>query len=475
MNRMHTQWTIAWGLLLLAGLLMTLTGCGPGRPPGVTPEPLTEMPPPQTTPGSGAVEPIVSLFQSPIQTPTPTPTPWIEPPPPTRRPTPTTTVFWTLTPRSTSTRRPGPTATPIPPRPPAPNAAGTLLYLARSIDNPHASFRLYAIGVDENGQPSGQPVSVLMIQEGLGIGGIFGSPDGRSILVAAGGLHTMFPYLLDVETLTFHSVFQQPVSGRLFGWHPDGHTILVWADEGLEAGLWLVDLGTGAHTVLTFLDEPDAPASPVQGAAVSPDGQWVAFIAPSDTVHGAMWLVSTTGGDARVLSNLSGVNYVFSWSPDSTHILYAGGPAATDTPILGGPLWLMDAHGQNNRPFLNPFIFGWGFEPVWSPNGQWIALTGHDEGQDFGCAQKDPRPDPETCEFEGTGIYMENIVTGEMRRLARGIRPTWSPDGLMLAFLSNEGGGPEIWVIQADGTGLRQVTAIGQFQYFQPVWVPVGR
>ena len=53
MNGMHARWTIALGPLLLAGLLMTLAGCGPGWSPGVTPEPLTEIAPPQTTPGSG--------------------------------------------------------------------------------------------------------------------------------------------------------------------------------------------------------------------------------------------------------------------------------------------------------------------------------------------------------------------------------------------------------------------------------------
>ena len=68
MNGMHARLTIVLRPLLLAGLLMTLTGCGPGRSPGVTPEPLTEMAPPQTTPDSGAVEPVVSLFQSPIHT-----------------------------------------------------------------------------------------------------------------------------------------------------------------------------------------------------------------------------------------------------------------------------------------------------------------------------------------------------------------------------------------------------------------------
>jgi len=204
--------------------------------------------------------------------------------------------------------------------------------------------------------------------------------------------------------------------------------------------------------------------------------------------HEAIWLVSTEGGDARVLSDLSGVNYVFSWSPDSNSILYAGGPVAGaprvdakspsgGTPNPGGPLWLIDAQGQNNRPLSGPFIFGWGFEPVWSPDGLWIAFTGRDEGQPFGCAQKQKGPTPasETCIFEGTGVYIENILTGQVRRLASGIEPAWSPDGAMLSFISNISGSPEIWVIRMDGAGLRQVTTAGQYQYYRPAWIAGGR
>ena len=84
MNGLHMRLTIALGALLLAGLLVVLASCGPGWPPSVTPEPLTEVAQPQAMPSS-TTGPIVSLFQSPIQTPTPVPTLWIEPPPPTRR------------------------------------------------------------------------------------------------------------------------------------------------------------------------------------------------------------------------------------------------------------------------------------------------------------------------------------------------------------------------------------------------------
>src|SRR5919109_4079835 len=37
--------------------------------------------------------------------------------------------------------------------------------------------------------------------------------------------------------------------------------------------------------------------------------------------------------------------------------------------------------------------------------------------------------------------------------------PSWSPDGTQIAFRSEPGGEPEIWVMHADGTGQRRLTA----------------
>ena len=38
--------------------------------------------------------------------------------------------------------------------------------------------------------------------------------------------------------------------------------------------------------------------------------------------------------------------------------------------------------------------------------------------------------------------------------------PAWFPDGRRIAFQSDRSGSMEIWVMNADGTGLRQVTGV---------------
>ena len=466
MNRMHTQWTIAWGLLLLAGLLMTLTGCGPGRPPGVTPEPLTEMAPPQTTPDSGAVEPVVSLFQSPIQTPTPTPTPWIEPPPPTRRPTPTATQL-PPTPVWISPT-PFPTLTPAPTFTPAPGVEGFVLYQRK---DPEGEV-IYRLPVDAVGRAV---APAARIPDSLGQAGpLYPSPDGRYVAIIHGVETGHVISILQVASGQITSLIKDlraaafGVPGQFLHWHPNSREVLYKTIEGSEPGLWRVDIHSGEHKVVAQPNPPDG----ITGGAISPDGQVIIYAwYRSIGYPGQIWKINADGSEPRLIAE-GGAPYIFSWSPKGDYLVYAGGQVreSKGAPATGGPLWIMDASSQKPQPLRGPFIFGWGFQPVWSPDGQWLAFTGQEEGQEFGCDQKGSRPDLEICWFQGAAVYTENILTGEIRRLASGLDPAWSLDGTMITFVSQQSGSAELWVINADGSGLRQLTNEGRAIRY-PVWL----
>jgi TolB protein len=47
--------------------------------------------------------------------------------------------------------------------------------------------------------------------------------------------------------------------------------------------------------------------------------------------------------------------------------------------------------------------------------------------------------------------------------------PTWSPDGKQIAFVSIRSGAPELWMVNVDGSNLRQLTSAGQTVRF-PFW-----
>lgn len=54
------------------------------------------------------------------------------------------------------------------------------------------------------------------------------------------------------------------------------------------------------------------------------------------------------------------------------------------------------------------------------------------------------------------------------------VQPSWSPNGLKVAFASNRSGNYDIFVVNVDGTGLVNLTPSSAGNYGQPLWSPDG-
>ncbi|MCH8179101.1 MAG: cytochrome P450 [Proteobacteria bacterium] len=195
----------------------------------------------------------------------------------------------------------------------------------------------------------------------------------------------------------------------------------------------------------------------------SPDGARIAFhrSTTGDVSDGEIFLIKPDGSELTPLTDQRLARYQPSWSPNGEQIAFVAGPY---TDIMDrSDVYVMNADGTAERKLTqNPQnVFTW--DPAWSPDGRTIAFS---EG----------REDVSSPDHD---IYLINVDGSEKRSLlehpADDKEPSWSPNGTRIAFVSSRDGKPDIFLINADGTGLRKLTTDPTLSPQSPVWSPDGR
>ena len=237
--------------------------------------------------------------------------------------------------------------------------------------------------------------------------------------------------------------------------------IVVDSDLG---GILLVDLTDGSTRRLVAFggEQFDADAS----------GDQVVF---RDSRHGVnvddeIWVVGIDGHHARNLTRAPDSNeWGPAWSPDGSEIAFSSDRG-------GFPrVYVMNADGTGVRRLSDVE----GEYPAWSPDGERIAFASNVGGTTpFG----DPAYD--IFVMDASGRNVRNVTSSPE---TYDMYPTWSPDGMWIAFGSTRGtpedfappqydlerrSDSDIWVMRPDGAELRDLTAdLGRLDTF-PDWSP---
>jgi Tol biopolymer transport system component len=267
-----------------------------------------------------------------------------------------------------------------------------------------------------------------------------------------------------------------------FSWEPSGRRIAFEATTPLhKERLYVIGTnGRGLRRLAQWVDWGSA-------VAWSPRGKTIAFDKHNDGSH-QIWVINADGSGARRLTRPPSFSSP-SWSPDGRRIALSG----------PGGIWVMKANGRNRRLIIRGNLEGGG--PVWSPANKIAFYLGDDlwianpDGSGRRIAIKDG-PDsyePGGIEFSPDGrsigfsayfspgnseLMIGEVSTGKVRRLTDnnmgdGV-PSWSPDGRSLAFTRyrpGSSGASEIYVINADGTGERNLTNSAADEN-SPAWAP---
>ncbi len=455
--------------LLMAAIasLMALTGC---QPEGMALDPQTGRLATVTPPASPLQTPplqAATLGPSQPQTRMPRPTPGPALPSVTPAVFPTLSPWPTFTPWPTPTRRPGPMATALPLPQPAKDATGTIFYAVRTdFSSGLSRGDIHRSQVDSVGNLSA-------VAQPTGIGWLRAYPSWDYTLIALvdgvrQGNHRV--YILNPLTSQMTPVEESMyLIGRFLGWHPNNQAILYRVEGGEpETGLWLINIGTGEQTIVV-LQNPLY----IRDASMSPDGQRIVYSYQKGFAPGQMWTVNADGSDPELLFDSGGTMFGLTWSPDGSKIAFVDQSQG---------LVVMNPDGTDRRVVASDFAIGFLFEPVWSPDSRYLAYVAFEpELVPSDIVQQGKTRQVQDWDreaFLGSNIHIIDISDGQERTLVSiqptgqiegNIDPVWSPDGKLLAFAALREGQAGLWVVNVDGTGLRQLAGAPNLIRF-PVW-----
>lgn len=128
-----------------------------------------------------------------------------------------------------------------------------------------------------------------------------------------------------------------------------------------------------------------------------------------------------------------------------------------------------DVAGKDQDPYAE-----WS---VTEPPGEWETIA--IDTDEVTWSDVDVHPDGERLVFHMLGdIYTVPIDGGEAAALtgdlAWNFQPRFSPDGSRIAFVSDRDGAENIWIMNADGSDLQQVTEERDHLLHNPAWSPDG-
>lgn len=319
------------------------------------------------------------------------------------------------------------------------------------------------------------------------------SPDGTKIAFSSNRTGGYDVYVVDASggrptRLTFHSAADNVVD-----WTPDGNRVLFLSSrDGERTAVHDVEVATGATHKIT-----DENYQSYYGAAMSPDGKNLALFRGASAWYrkrykgggqSDIWLYNPADKQYKKLTSYEGQDNWPTWTPDGKGIVFASERSGAVN------LWRMSASGGSATQLtkydkgmvLNPSAARKSGDIVFEQLGRLHILppAGQERVLDFqapsddiaNLVEKRPTnalsgdlavsPDGTKAAFVIHGdIFTVKTDGGDAVQLTETnwieTLPQWSPNGKQIAYLSDKDGNPQIWIMNADGTGQKAATTGG--------------
>jgi uncharacterized repeat protein (TIGR01451 family) len=200
-------------------------------------------------------------------------------------------------------------------------------------------------------------------------------------------------------------------------WSPDGNKLAFDSDRNVSEDIYLMNADGSGQTRLT-----NAGTTNIR-PAWSPDGRKIAFASDRDGNLEIYAMNADGSGQIRLTAN-SASDSMASWSPDGSKIAFASDRDGNYE------IYVMNADGSGQTRLTTNAVQD--LDPRWSPDGSKIAFWNND------------------------GLVLMNSDGSNQVQLTSGgldSTPTWSPDGTKIGFTSYRDGLPEVYAMNADGSG----------------------
>jgi len=283
------------------------------------------------------------------------------------------------------------------------------------------------------GQQSASPTPTPLPNSGQPIV----SPDGSRIAFTSnrGGAEDVF--IISADGRNERQLTNTRESEGNLSWAASGKQILFSVFKDNTSHLYGIDVDGKNQRELASV--------PGRAPTLSPDGRRLVYMAGTWTATRLM-VSALDGTNAKQITDGSSIAWNDHWSPDGKLIAFTG----RNDPKGELAVFVMNVDGSSPRQVTHiPPEEGGAQWPVWSPDGRRLAIQVNSR------AQKN-----------SAHIWIVDAATGQAQKLATHTEayldetPSWFPDGKRLAFQSNRTGKMEVWVMNADGSGAKQMTGL---------------